>query len=126
MSARRERHMVDAPLHAGGTYELMLVPPLEELKESLFGSTYSASKSVVVHINEGVSIPVVVTTARAAYEPFPAAEGAVGCFEHPDYEFEGWVVKSGFDPYPEVVRVLIRVIVGNRGEVEGANIQRMT
>ncbi|MCA1707468.1 MAG: hypothetical protein LC808_31050, partial [Actinobacteria bacterium] len=93
------------------------------LKESLFASTYSVPQPVTVQLTEFVRLAVVVTAARAVYDAYPASGEAIGCYEFPDYEFEGWVMRSGFGPPGCILRVLIRLIRGGGGNVEGVSLR---
>jgi hypothetical protein len=87
------------------------VPSLDQLIESLTKSTYLNPVTVDLEINEDnegrVMLKAVVTHVQAVYVGVAAMKGhsPVGCYAHPDYHFEGWLLKSGYDPYGGVVRV---------------------
>jgi hypothetical protein len=83
---------------------------LDRIQESLFTSTYS--RIVPIHLtnaDKSTRIPVVVVKAEARYDAFGFVLGStpVGDWEVPGWYLEGWVVKSGFDIFEDIVRVRI-------------------
>jgi hypothetical protein len=81
---------------------------INDLKEALFSGTYSAPVTLRIHgFDENVSMTVVVQSVTKVFEAYrkPGSSGPLGCYELPAYRFEGWLLKSGFDPYPELVRI---------------------
>lgn len=85
---------------------------VEEAQASLFASTYSSPMPVFLTGEDGtVRVPVVLDQAHPRYAPFRRGEGAtpVGCYELPDWIFEGWIVPSGYDATTSFVRVRLWV-----------------
>lgn len=79
---------------------------LDDVKEALFGSTYTSPRTITVVL--GVPLQVVLTGTRQVYNSFEyrSKDKPVGVqYNVPHWVFDGWLLKSGFDPYEEVVRV---------------------
>lgn len=90
----------------------------EEAAQSLFASTYSAPVPVFLSADDAATrIPVILTRAEPRYCPYRVVPGSTpaGCYEQPDWYFEGWVLKSGFDPSNTITRVRIYVDNGFEG-----------
>jgi hypothetical protein len=46
-----------------------------------------------------------------------------GCYPYPNYRFEGWLLKSGFDPYEGIIRVRgLLMSEGTSSEAMGAQL----
>lgn len=100
----------------------------EELERSLFGSTYSNPSVIQVNLDDyDVHLAVVVTMAKQVYTEHTQllTDAPLGCFERPEWYLEGWLLKSGFDPYPEVVRVRAYLQVSSDGGWDLGYIQRI-
>jgi hypothetical protein len=93
-----------------------LEPPgltLDDLKRSLFESTYQAP--VTVKFASGPNMPdgpldsgveVQVELVQLFFLPFEQANAkGVGCHPEPQWYLRGFAYKSAFDPYPETIRV---------------------
>lgn len=116
-------HYRQLGLEAGETvYNFLPGFNLDEVKAALFGSTYSSPQTLEVKLGEGSpTLRVVVASVTAFYLPHAAHVGdsPVGVHhDEPNYRIEGWLTKSGFDPYNEVVRVRI-VLDWDGREFEG-------
>ena len=75
----------------------------EEVQRSLFGST--RLHAVPVHLaDEAAKIPVVINLAKPLYLNLD-----IGDEEAPNWYFEGWILKSGFDTTQGFERVRIHV-----------------
>jgi len=91
--------------------QIILMPTLEQLVESLTKSTYLAPAAVDIKIrdeSEGeIPFKIVVTSLEAIYVGVAALmdQAPVGCYLYPDYHFKGWLLKSGYDPHGGVVIV---------------------
>lgn len=100
---------------------------LGDLQESLFGSTYSLPRHLEMNIGGGVGmLRVVVDCVKQFYLPHAHCvdDKPLGCYDYPEWYIEGWLLKSGFDPYGEVVRV--RMFVQTvAGAFDTALIQRI-
>lgn len=102
---------------------------VEDIKASLFDSRYTNPKPLVVGLAEDVHLQVVASLVKPVYGALVTLPGSkpLGCYEAPDWYVEGWLLKSGFDPYPEIVRVRMYLTVpsdgGDLGDV--AHIQRI-
>ncbi|MGH8542061.1 MAG: hypothetical protein ACREX3_00090 [Gammaproteobacteria bacterium] len=80
---------------------------LDDVQRSLF-SRYSAPHPLVIRIDDCIGVMrIVVTSATSVYEAYTERtdDGPLGCLEYPSWKLEGWLMKSGFDPYSEVIRV---------------------
>ena len=120
---------VKQPTIAGTRHELDNSDEVAiKLRESLFGSTYNNPIPVLAELGR-VSLSVIPTSFSVVYEEFGPSEGespALGCYDRPNYVYEGWLLKSGFDPYGEVVRVRIRVVTqSSDGAVGAVDISRI-
>lgn len=97
---------------------------LDELKASLFDSTYSnpLPLKIVRDEHEG-NLLVVPTSVTAVYRPRIArlTDKPIGYWERPFWQIDGWIVRTGYDPAAEIVRV--RLFVDN--EFEWCHIQRI-
>lgn len=84
---------------------------LNEAFAALTESTYSKPIPVYLKSEEhDVNIPVVMTMMKACYQPFaPYLDSPAGCYETPEWYFEGWILKSGFDTFSGITRVRIYV-----------------
>jgi hypothetical protein len=78
-----------------------------ELGTALVGSTYDEPTVVHIEVHEDLAFNVVVDMIRAVYEPYRFSTGdrPLGCWRRPNLYAEGWLMKSGFDPYPEIIHV---------------------
>jgi hypothetical protein len=77
---------------------------------SMTESTYSTPIPARLRSeDDDVDIPVIVTRADVQYQPFAsgAGETPTGCHRRPDWYFEGWVMRSGFDPFEHITRVRV-------------------
>lgn len=101
---------------------------MEDLQKSLFGSTYSRPHTLPVDLEDcDVHLQVVVTMAKQIYteNTYLRTDSPLGCFDKPEWYIEGWLVKSGFDPYGEVVRVRALIEVSSDGSWDVSHIQRI-
>ena len=78
---------------------------LEEFHRSLIDSTYTDPIDVLLK-GRGSAMRLVVTKAEAVYGVHQtyALEKPLACELPPSWRFEGWILKSGFDPSTELVR----------------------
>ncbi len=101
---------------------------LEDVKQSLF-STYSEPYTLPLSLGRNTGLlQVVVTSVTSSYVGLTnqTTDSTLGCWEHPDWKLEGWLVKSGFDPYKEVVRVRIYLTSEPDGTgIDALRIQRI-
>ena len=92
---------------------------LEGLEQALFGSTYrhpatvtfSSDKLEMQETPLEKGIEVLVESVQLFYIPREehVGSGLVGCYPEPQWYLCGFVFKSGFDPYPETIRVHARL-----------------
>jgi hypothetical protein len=76
---------------------------IDDVKAALFDSTYSDPNYLEFKLDDhGSTMRVAVEAVRAVYTTYN--EG-LGCFQTPDWMVYGWLPKSGYDPYPDIVRV---------------------
>ncbi len=76
------------------------------------GSTYDDVKTIrLVREDMQIGLNVVVTKAEVRYYPirYSLSDSPSGSYRHPDWYLEGWIPKSGFDQFSEVVRLRIYV-----------------
>lgn len=110
-------------------HEFMPEFTLDDLKSALFASTYSAPQPLPVNLDDAAAtLRVVVVSVTQIYiaRTVEVTDGPLGCYEHPSWRIEGWLMKSGFDPYDEVVRV--RIVIDTKealDEWDQAYIQRV-
>src|SRR5580765_5316642 len=79
----------------------------EDLMRSLC-STYDEMTTVAVGTGDGRTlVKVVVGKVEARYQPVQEMiwDKPAGCHKYPDWYFEGWVPRSGFDPFREITRI---------------------
>jgi hypothetical protein len=86
---------------------------LVRVRQALFESTYNSPITVVFQDSRDVmseepighGLPMVVELMQAVYVPAEAhvGSGVLGCHNTPDWYVRGFLYKSGFDPYPEVI-----------------------
>jgi hypothetical protein len=101
-----------------------------ELREAHYGSTYDDPKPLRLTIGEDFVLPVVVEMTRAVYEAmdngvYDFISRNLGCYRYPSWYGEGWLFKSGFDPYREVVRVRFYLVTDLGGMFEDGYVQRI-
>ncbi|NKY27734.1 hypothetical protein [Nocardia gamkensis] len=79
----------------------------KRLSAALVGSLYDEPVSVRIVVHEDLAFNVVASSIRVVYEPhrFTTDDYPLGCWRRPNLYVEGWLLKSGFDPYAEIVRV---------------------
>jgi len=107
LEARLRRYGFESgePVH-----EFYLCFTVADALASMTESSYSNPIPVRLTSDEhDVNIPVIVTRADVRYQPFVDRldETPPGCHERPDWYFEGWVLKSGFDPFDHITRVRV-------------------
>lgn len=76
------------------------------------GSTYDDVKTInLVEPSMQIDLNVVITKAEVRYHPirYSLSDSPSGSYRHPDWYLEGWIPKSGFDQFSEVVRLRIYV-----------------
>jgi hypothetical protein len=102
---------------------------IDTLKESLFESTYSHPKALNIRPNDEAAavLPVVLTAVRQIYLPYlnRRDDHPLGCYEYPEWQADGWLLKSGFDPYGEVVTVRLYIQTTDDGSLATGYIQRV-
>lgn len=106
--AASDRHKARGFVAGESVHEFTIGFSKEELQQSLFESTYSNPIAIRVELEDcDIHLEVVVTIAKQVYTEYTnlVTDGPLGCFEEPEWYLEGWVRKSGFDPYSEVIRV---------------------
>lgn len=79
----------------------------EALKASLLDSTYDEPVVLSIKVDTDIALKVVVDLVKPCFQAhiIRNEDSPLGCWQLPDVYFEGWLLKSGFDPYREVVRV---------------------
>jgi hypothetical protein len=84
---------------------------VDDVKDALFLGTYSNPRPLEIQLEEArPTLRVVVQSVTQVYTPFVIHPGdhPLGSYsESPNWKIEGWLMKSGFDPYAEVVRIRI-------------------
>ena len=101
---------------------------LTDLQEAHYGSTYHEPMPLTIEFADDFVLRVVVQMTRAVYRPIDDEIESLnphGCYKHPEWYGEGWLLKSGFDPYAEVVRVRFRLSTTLDGKFEEGFIQRI-
>src|SRR3990167_5876387 len=87
-------------------YQVKDPPDIEELKRSLFESTYSHPITVTIKtVEDNLEFQIVVTSIRSKFVQTGYIGSSLTCHETPDWDFRGWIPKSGFDPFGEVIWV---------------------
>jgi hypothetical protein len=95
-------------------YEISLDFEPSLLEEALFQSTYKKPILLPLEIIERTEhfpldwdVPMVVESVQAVYLPYAVGVGETptGCYERPEWFVRGFLYKSGFDPYLQVVRI---------------------
>lgn len=105
--AASDRHKARGFVAGESVHEFRIGFTKEELHQSLFESTYSNPSFIRVELEPYTNLDVIVTMAKQVYTEYThhVSDSPLGCFDEPEWYLEGWVRKSGFDPYSEVVRV---------------------
>jgi hypothetical protein len=100
--------------HSCPVYEISLDFEPSLLQEALFRSTYTKPILLPLEIDERTEhfpfdwgVPMVVESVQAVYLPYAVGIGETptGCYERPEWFVRGFLYKSGFDPYLQVVRM---------------------
>ncbi len=92
----------DLQLHLG-TLERVNV---QQLARMFFEATYTEPCVVLLKEADDLYLRVVMTMVRQIFEAAPDSRDLpVSCYEHPDFYFEGWIVKSMLDPFPDRIAV---------------------
>ena len=91
------------------------MPSLDELIASLTTSTYTEPVAAYLVIDDGsglIRLKAAITTLRIVFVRARDNDDQVpaGCYPCPDYHFEGWLLKSGYDPYRAVILVRGEII----------------
>jgi len=97
---------------------------VDDLKRAVFESTYrkpvtlrfQSDKDEFMETPLAEGLHMVVELVRVFYapsEPF-VGSGLVGCYNEPEWYVRGFLYKSGFDPYPEVL--LMHAYLQNDGK----------
>lgn len=97
-------------------YEFYECFSLEDLQQSLFGSSYDKPITVPLKSKEmTVALEIVITMLGVRYPQFAYArnDSPAGSYQFPDWYAEGWILKSGFDQFDDITRVRMH-IDGNR------------
>ncbi|ARP71752.1 hypothetical protein LK07_20575 [Streptomyces pluripotens] len=96
---------------------------LEDLKNAQFGNTYADPLPIRIGLSASITFDVVVQTTTSVFVgvDHDGGDTPLGCFKHPDWYVEGWLMKSGFDPYEEArrVRLYLRAAGDNPNPTEG-------
>lgn len=100
---------------------------LEDVREAQFRNTYDEPKPVRIGLSDSIVFNVVVQLVKSVFVgvKYSNTDNPLGCYKYPDWYIEGWLLKSGFDPYDEIVRIRMYVRVNSGGEFENAFIQRI-
>jgi hypothetical protein len=99
---------------------------LDRVKQALFGSTYRNPVTLPFRFGHHiprepapeVSLDMIVEMVQAFYPPnIPSLsmKKPIGCFDDPEWYLRGYVYKSGFDPYPETIRMHVYIATGGAG-----------
>ena len=101
----------------------------QELRAALFDSTYNGPIALAIETDGSVHLKVIVALVKTVYIPNVVAlnDSPLGCWQLPDFYLEGWLLKSGFDPYNEVVQVraILRTQDSDDGSFDVGYIQRV-
>lgn len=113
-------------------YEFSTEFSKNDLKDAFFESKYYQPRPLLVdlinaRINQPAQLQVVITMVRAVYsdEIYQRPDGTMGYYNDPAWYLEGWLVKAGFEPDGEVVRVRAVIDTDEGGALEGGRIQRI-
>jgi hypothetical protein len=100
---------------------------LDDLKEAHYGSTYADPKPLRIEFTTDIVVQMVVGMSRAVYIAFEEFSDAsyFGSYKRPDWYVEGWLARSGFDPYSEIVRVRLYLRTEPSGKFGGSHFQRI-
>lgn len=107
------------------------------VKDALFGSTYRQPITVTFRSDKealeetpiGVGLPMVVELVQAIYVPLEPSVGSghFGCTNVPDWYLRGFLYKSGYDPYSEIIRMHAYLELGSdpdeMSKIEVARVQ---
>ena len=95
---------------------------LDRVKQALFESTYQNPVTLPFEFgsNPGdggseVTLHMIVEMVQAFYAPnIPSLsmKKPIGCIDAPEWYLRGYVYKSGFDPYPETIRMHVYIATG--------------
>jgi hypothetical protein len=107
-----------------GESVIRFVPEFDvaQLRDAHYGSTYNEPKPLRIELAKDLVLQVVVEMSRAVYGSVTSefqTQNPFGCYRFPDWYVEGWLLKSGFDPYDEVVHVRLYLGAGMPGFQEG-------
>jgi hypothetical protein len=88
---------------------------LDAVKRALFESTYQNPITLPFRFRSDIppyladlELRMVVSAVQAYYEPYAPIVGMsrpLGCWSPPEWYVRGFLYKSGFDPYPEIVQM---------------------
>lgn len=84
-----------------------LYPHMEvaELKEAQYGNTYDEPKPLRFEFGEKVVLVVVQTVTAVFVSDDAPGERPFGYYRLPNWNVEGWLLKSGFDADTKITRV---------------------
>jgi hypothetical protein len=98
---------------------------LDDLKRALFESIYRAPVALPINIGErgfaspDVELHMVVESVQAFYPPYTPnldMKQSLGCSNVPEWYVRGFLYKSGFDAYPETIRMHVYITTGDSAD----------
>jgi hypothetical protein len=101
---------------------------LDQIKRALFESTYRKPVILPFYVGSrdprdiggpGVELFMVVELVQAYYAPYAPHTNQklpIGCFDTPEWYLRGFLYKSGFDVYPEVIRIHAYIATGGAAD----------
>jgi hypothetical protein len=110
-------------------YEVTVPFTEKDIKAALFKSSYASPKILSFRIDHGGGdswdVPMVVELVQAIYTPYRVGkvDRPLGCWPYPEWHIRGFLFKSPFDPYNEVIRVHALVQKNSPDELDMAYIQ---
>lgn len=107
--------MTGSTLQPGFVYEFKPEFTAADLRRFM-DTTYDEPLILPADIDDDAGrVQIVAAQVRAVFTHFQGPDYPTGCYKYPDWEIIGWLPKSGFDPYPEVIWVRLVVIVDPSG-----------
>jgi hypothetical protein len=100
---------------------------IEDVIASLTQSTYNHPKYIELELVDiDVIFRIVITTLKSVFLNHDEDEAKpFGCWEYPEWYAEGWILKSGFDPYGKAVRVRMYIEQPGGGSIDCIWVQRI-
>lgn len=103
--------LIRAGFQSGETvYKIYPSLEVKDLHAAQCGSTYSNPKPLRIEFCDKVAL-VVVQTVSSMFITDQSGNGGtpLGYYQHPNWNVEGWLLKSGFDQNDEIIRVRLHL-----------------